>query len=107
MIMNQCDGLQLNTAVQKALQLIYNCVKQFSCIEHVILYGSWAKGTAMDRSDIDLAFVGSNIDLDLIREVLDQLDTLYKIDVVDLNTCNNSRLIKEIEKDGITIYSKI
>jgi len=76
-------------------------------IQKVILHGSWAKGTAMERSDIDIALVGEDINLENITDAIEQIDTLYTIDLVDVNQCGNDKLRSEVEKYGITIYSKI
>lgn len=55
---------------------------------NVVLFGSWAKGTAVPTSDIDLGVVGSRPlpleTVSMIRESLDGLPTIRKIDFVDL-----------------------
>jgi predicted nucleotidyltransferase len=54
------------------------------------LFGSRAKGTANDRSDIDIGIVSdsqiSGKQLMAIQEKLEQISTLLKIDVVDFNS---------------------
>jgi predicted nucleotidyltransferase len=70
----------------------------------VVLFGSWAKGTALPTSDIDLGVVGSKpLPLDIvrsIRESLDDMPTVRKIDFVDLR-----RMSKEHRKEILT-YAK-
>lgn len=54
----------------------------------VWLFGSWAKGTAVPRSDLDVAFDSSKpVDIGAklaAEERVDQLPTLRSIDLVDL-----------------------
>lgn len=65
----------------------------------VILFGSRAKGTALERSDIDIAVSGVK-DIEGLRELLDEIPTLYKIDLVNMDTCLNTLLLEDIEKYG-------
>ena len=70
------------------------------------LFGSRAKGTATPRSDFDIAVAGVS-DIEGLREALDNIPTLYKIDLVDLDTCRNDLLLEDIRKHGRKIYEKI
>lgn len=72
----------------------------------VILFGSRAKGTETERSDIDLAASGVR-DFDGLAEAIDEIPTLLSFDVVNLDTCRNELLRKEIEEYGRKIYEKI
>ena len=76
--------------------------------QKIILYGSRAKGTATERSDIDIAVSGvaSHEILDL-QENLEEIPTLYTIDLVDLDTCQNQLLLEDIKQYGRKIYEKI
>ena len=55
----------------------------------VIWFGSWVQGTAQPHSDIDLALDApapfSVEDLAALRAWVDDLATLYSIDIVDLH----------------------
>ena len=59
------------------------------CREHgakkVILYGSRAKGTAGERSDIDIA-VSGGADFDELLEKVEELPTLYSVDLLNMDT---------------------
>ena len=72
------------------------------------LYGSRAKGTATERSEIDIAESGvaSHEILDL-QENLEEIPTLYSIDLVDLDTCQNQLVLEDIKQYGREIYKKI
>ena len=69
-------------------------------------FGSWPKGEARPGSDIDLALVAAGpIPLDKlssIRNDLDNIPTLYQIDVVDLHTVGPA-LKQEILTHGVRL----
>lgn len=69
----------------------------------MVLFGSRAKGTATERSDIDIAVSGVE-DIGALREALDAIPTLYQIDLVDLDTCTNDLLIEDINHYGHQIH---
>ena len=72
-------------------------------VDLAILYGSRAKGTALERSDIDIAVSGVK-DFSALDEELEMLPTLYKIDTVNLDTCRNMAFMEDIRKYGKQIY---
>lgn len=72
----------------------------------VILFGSRAKGTARERSDIDIAVCGVE-NVDKLQEEIEDIPTLYTVDIVDLDTCENRLLLEDIEQYGRKIYEKI
>ena len=64
-------------------------------------------GEEKDNSDIDLAVVFNNNDNDNYIKLftkLEDLNTLYKFDVIDFSKITNDKLKEEILKDGICIY---
>lgn len=67
--------------------------------KEVILYGSRAKGTARERSDIDIAVSGVE-NFDLLVEKVEDLPTLYSVDLVDMDTCRNQLLLEDIRQYG-------
>ena len=67
--------------------------------KEVILYGSRAKGTARERSDIDIAVTGVD-DFDMLAEEVEDLPTLYSVDLLNLDTCRNQLLLEDIKGDG-------
>ncbi|MCM1022745.1 MAG: nucleotidyltransferase domain-containing protein [Prevotella sp.] len=75
-------------------------------VEKVILFGSRARGTNSERSDIDIAVKGGNFG-EFCFAVEEQVNTLLMFDVVDLNSCKSDELLSEIERDGVVIYEKI
>ena len=93
--------------IQNVLEQIINICKSDDNVLQILLFGSRAKGAAMERSDIDIALVGNNIDVEKLRDEVEQIDTLLKIDLVDLSSCKNELLKSEVSKDGVAIFSKV
>ena len=91
--------------IENILKNIIDLCTQFSA-DRVILFGSRSKGTNTDRSDIDIAVRGVKNIWEL-QEKLEEIPTLYKIDLVDLDTCKNQLLMEDIEQYGREIYKKI
>ena len=74
-------------------------------VHKVILFGSRARGTFQEKSDIDLAVSGGDrtmfaLDVDEAEIV----PTLLMFDVVDLDRGCNEELRAEIERDGVVLY---
>jgi len=88
--------------IEEILAHIIEIAKQNKAKE-VILYGSRAKNTAHERSDIDIAIKGVR-DFDTMEEEIQEIPTLYTIDVLNLDTCTNPLLIEDINQYGRKIY---
>ena len=67
--------------------------------KEVILYGSRAKGTARESSDIDIAVSGAE-NFDILVEKVEELPTLYSVDLVNMDTCKNQLLLEDIRQYG-------
>jgi predicted nucleotidyltransferase len=67
--------------------------------KEVILYGSRAKETARERSDIDIAVSGVDDFAELVEKV-EELPTLYSVDLLNLDTCRNELLLEDIKQYG-------
>ena len=65
----------------------------------MILYGSRAKGAARERSDIDIAVSGAE-NFDILVEKVEELPTLYSVDLVNMDTCKNQLLLEDIRQYG-------
>ena len=85
-------------------RIIEECKKYNA--QEVVLFGSRAKGTAKTTSDFDIAVTGVK-DIEGLREELDSIPSLYKIDLVDMDTCRNNLLMEDIQNYGCKIYQKI
>ena len=83
-------------------------IKEFArChgIVKVILFGSRARGTHTDKSDIDLAVSGGNA-MNYYYDLEERAHTLLMFDVVDLDKGISEDLKNDIERDGVVIYDK-
>lgn len=73
----------------------------------VKIYGSRAKGTFNNGSDIDFAiWADENTNFSKIAGELYDLPTPYKFDVTDYKTLTNENLKASVDKDGIEFYKK-
>ncbi|GHU44195.1 hypothetical protein FACS1894111_11070 [Clostridia bacterium] len=68
----------------------------------IILFGSRAKGTNMLRSDFDIAVRGI-ADSGHLQSEIENINTLYTIDMVYMDRCKNDNLLEEISKYGVQI----
>ncbi len=76
-------------------------------IKLVKIYGSRAKGTFHNGSDIDLAiWTDENTDISRISGELYDLPTPYKFDVTDYKTLTHQNLKNSIDREGIVFYAK-
>ena len=76
-------------------------------VEQAILYGSRAKGTFRNGSDIDLTLKGDNLthrELAKIELELDDLSMPYKIDLSLFRQIDNPNLIEHIGRVGVVFY---
>jgi len=79
-------------------------------VKKVILFGSYAKDTAREDSDIDVAVVFERIDGDYL-DVITRLsrirrDVEHRIEPVAIEEMNDqSGFLKEITKSGVIIYA--
>ncbi len=76
-------------------------------IKKVILFGSRARNDYKYNSDIDLTIIfTSNDNYIKLLTKLENLNTLYKFDIIDYSKITNIKLKDEIDKDGKIIYTK-
>lgn len=75
-------------------------------IRRIILFGSRSKGNNTQRSDIDIAVSGGDVD-SFYWDIKEKAHTLLTFDIVDMDKGISEELKKEIEKYGVTIYEKI
>lgn len=74
-------------------------------IEKIILFGSRARGTHSERSDIDLALSGGDA-AGFYWAVNEHAWSLLSFDLVELDGGISEELQNEMERDGIVIYEK-
>lgn len=83
-------------------------LSELSYVDEIYLYGSRARNTHHDRSDIDLAIVcprASDQEWLEILESVHQADTLLKIDCVRFDRLKDEPLRSEILRDRVLLYT--
>ena len=79
--------------------------QQKYAVTKIVLFGSRARGTNTERSDVDIAIYGGDFD-SFYWDVKENIHSLLMFDVVQADTSISDELKKEIEKDGVVIYEK-
>lgn len=77
-------------------------------VRRIILFGSRARGDENPKSDIDLAFDApaiSQTDWLAILNVLENTDTLLKIDAIYYNEASENLRIR-INEEGVVLYEQ-
>jgi predicted nucleotidyltransferase len=79
-------------------------------IEQAILYGSRAKGTYSNGSDIDLTLRGgAELTQDVLYKVIQELDDLllpYSIDLSLFHTLRDPDFVEHIRRVGVVLYER-
>lgn len=81
---------------------VIKVIRQFLSEDYkVFLFGSWAKGTAINESDLDIAILGPQaVEQEIIIRIkagVDGIPTLRSIDIVDLNSVGEDFKNKVLE----------
>jgi predicted nucleotidyltransferase len=82
--------------------------RRVPAITEVVLYGSRAKGNFRPESDVDLALIGVDDDLqaEAVAEELNELPLPYRFDVRACGTIRYAPLREHIERVGLTLYRR-
>jgi predicted nucleotidyltransferase len=88
------------------LSLILGVFRKHPEIQSVILFGSRAKGTHSNSSDVDLAVTGdmSSLGAEAIASDLDELPLPYRFEVQALKAIKHRALLEHIHRVGMEIY---
>ncbi|MEW6544682.1 MAG: nucleotidyltransferase domain-containing protein [Nitrospirota bacterium] len=72
----------------------------------VLWFGSWPGGRAQPHSDLDIAVSTGRLippdQLAVLREAVEELPTLYEVDLVDLSAVG-ARLKEEVLRHGVRL----
>lgn len=88
---------------------ICSVFRRFPDIEEVLIFGSRAKGSYSEGSDIDLAAIGKNLTFNQLMDIniqIEDLGLLYKVDVVDYNKNIGTPIGEHINRVGKPFYKK-
>lgn len=76
-------------------------------VAKLVLFGSRARGSHQPKSDIDLAVYGCRDFLNFSFDVDEKTWTLLTYDIIDMEQNVSPELVREIKRDGVTLYEKI
>ena len=88
------------------LRLVREVFRRHPEVASATLFGSRAKGTHSERSDVDLALTGEVDPLraEAIAAELDELPLPYKFEVQPLAHIQHQALLEHIRRVGIRLY---
>ena len=102
--MREDTGLSAETVAQ-----IREGLSRFPEVERAVLFGSRAKGTFRQGSDIDLALVGEGVDWRLLGRIemaLDDLMLPYSFSLIELSSVTNEEVAAHVRRVGKTFYER-
>lgn len=90
----------------RELELVRSVFQRHPEVTSAILFGSRAKGTHTDRSDVDLAVTGAVEPLaaEALTAELEELPLPYKFKVQAMDHIHHPPLLEHIRRVGICIY---
>lgn len=94
---------------EQQMKILKEIFSRFPALQKVNLYGSRAKGNFHERSDIDLAAFGPELNRFMIEEILmelDESDIPFLVDLQDYQQIQNNDLREHIDRVGVVIYQK-
>ena len=103
------NSLTLYGIPESDLDALLSELKKNSNINEIILFGSRAKGTFRNGSDIDLALKGRKLKLNDILDATSDIDKLllpYKLDLVIYTRINEPALIEHIDRVGVILFKR-
>ena len=89
---------------EKVRQDIVDIAKK-NGVHKVILFGSRARGTNSERSDIDIAVYGGDFD-SFYWDINENVWSLLSFDMIEMDKGVSDILMREIMRDGVIIYEK-
>ncbi|HBK33366.1 nucleotidyltransferase domain-containing protein [Limibacterium fermenti] len=103
--MKEVDEFGLSRRDRQTIASIFN---KHRGVEHVLIFGSRAKGVFHAGSDIDLAITGSDISHEVVRRIKNDFNESslpYNVDVINFSTLDNADLKEHILRVGKPVYS--
>ena len=88
-------------------EILKEIFSKYKEVKKVIMYGSRAKGTSHDRSDVDLVISNSDIDRHLVGKLINDInesDFPYAVDLQILESIKNEELKNHIHRVGQVFY---
>lgn len=91
------------------LEVILSAFKRHPNISEALLFGSRAKGTHRQGSDVDIALKGKDLRTTALQlsTYLNQETLLpYEFDIITYENIDNKELLEHIDRVGIVIYTE-
>lgn len=76
-------------------------------VDKIVLFGSRARGDHSSVSDYDIAIFDNHLsalDKARLRDDVDEIETLKKIDIIFVQESFTDDLMKSIMRDGVILY---
>jgi len=92
---------------EDTINSIRSAVKNIAEISQVIIYGSRAKGSYRNGSDIDLCLIGNDLSTDTVLKLSQKLDELYSpysFDISVYEKLDNPKFKDHIDRVGMVFY---
>ena len=93
----------------ESLDNLLKAISRETRVKGIVLYGSRAKGTFRNGSDIDLCLDASELDYPTLMRIENELDDLllpWKIDLAIRQRIDNAELLSHIERVGKALYRR-
>jgi nucleotidyltransferase substrate binding protein (TIGR01987 family) len=93
---------------EKIVNELNHIAKKYNEIQKIVLFGSRARGDNTPHSDYDIAVFTINKEFknrSRFFDDIDEIDTLYKFDIVTIYDKVDNKLLNNILKDGIVLMS--
>ncbi len=95
---------------ESVIQQICAVLAKYPQVQKAVLYGSRAKGTYKNGSDIDLTLVGGeDLSLHILYRIADELDDLllpYTFDLSIFSHISDPDVVEHIRRVGVTLYER-
>ena len=91
------------------LEALISELRENPKVNEIVLFGSRAKGTFKNGSDIDIALKGVRLNLNDILDATSEIEKLllpYKLDLVIFNRITEPALIDHIKRVGIVLFKR-
>jgi predicted nucleotidyltransferase len=92
---------------RQAMQRIRGVFAAYPQVKTVIIYGSRAKGTYTNGSDVDLTIIGDTVDMPVLNRIETAIDDLllpWSFDLSIFSQIENQDLVAHIKRVGIVFY---
>ena len=104
--MKSLSELSWTTREEKIFTQLRDLARVYGA-EKLVLFGSRARRTHGERSDIDLAVYGCPHFCDFSFAVDEEVDTLLSFDFIHMDETVSPALTAEIEGDGVILYEAV